>query len=272
LAAFQGPDLGHLDNWWAVAFGPGDWRTSTEHRAPPPTLKVGDQIALGSDLSADILEVREDRLLRLRLQSLDLLKSIYQNARPIQYSYLIEDLHVWDQQTLFAQTPISVEPPSAALRLHWETILRLKSQRVQIVSVLHGAGISSTGSLYIDNLLPLPEYFEVPAVTADAITSALAAKHQVIALGTTVLRALESSLRFGKVSARSGMTSLKITPGHRVRSVTSLITGMHERESSHMQILNSLCSADVLDRGYKEATDLGYSSHEYGDLTMVSVR
>lgn len=269
LAAFQGPDPHRLENWYAVVFGAGDWRMPTENRGFPTELKAGDSIQLGEDLMAEVIEVPQERLLKIHLSSRDLLQALYKYGRPIQYSYLQHELNIWDQQPIFSGPPISVEPPSAGFSITWEMLLRLRSQGVRVTPVLHGAGLSSSGSLYIDKLLPLSEYFEVPHSTAVMISQAHAEGRAVVALGTTVLRALESSLREGEVRASSGLTSLKITPDYKIRTVTGLITGMHEIESSHMQILSSLCRAETLALGYQEALSLGYRGHEYGDLTLI---
>jgi len=86
------------------------------------------------------------------------------------------------------------------------------------------------------------------------------------------LRALESSWNGKKLTLESGMTNLKISPGYKINTVNSLITGMHEVGTSHMQILDSICSVDQIKAGYSQAKKLGYKRHEYGDITYLSCK
>lgn len=269
LAAFQGPDARRLENWLAFSFGSGDWRMPTERRGPPPKLRAGDRLRFGEDLIADVLEVHHGRLLRIRFYAEELERALYRRGRPIQYSYLSEELSVWDQQTLFAGPPISVEAPSAAFPFTWEMIFRLKQKGVVVVPLLHGAGISSTGCESLDSKLPLAEWFDVPRGTAEAVNRARASGRKVLALGTTALRALESAYESSCVVARSGLTNLKITPAHQIRAATALLTGMHEPGTSHLEILTALCGREILELGYGEAQERGYRGHEYGDVSLV---
>ncbi len=269
LASFQGPNVHSLQSWLAFSFGAGDWRIPTEKRGPPPQIFVGDQIIFGNDLSAEVIQVQFECLVQIRFVSDQLEKALYKYGRPIQYSYLASDLKIWDQQTIFSGSPISVEPPSAGFPFTWETIFRLKAKGIQIASITHGSGISSTGSKHLDSLLPLAEWYEVPPETADLVNYAKKKGQNVVALGTTVLRAMESAMRNGRLVASSGLTLLKIIPGHKVQSATSLFTGIHELGTSHMEILNAFCGRQIIEAGYQEAKKRGYLAHEYGDLSLL---
>ena len=268
LAAFRGPSPDRLENWFAFSFGAGSWRDPTEERGDPPLVSQGDVIWIGENLEAMVIGVQHDCLLSIQFRSSSLQKSLYEYGKPIQYSYLDEELNNWDQQTIFAGPPISVEPPSAGFALTWEMIFKLRQKGVKVVSLLHGAGISSTGSSDLDGLLPLEEWYEIPEETVDAIHEAKKAKRKIVALGTTVLRALESSGRSGELDAGKGLTKLKITPGYEFKFVSSLISGMHELGTSHMEILNSFCPVELVKKGYGEAIARGYEGHEYGDLSF----
>lgn len=268
LAAFQGPSLHSLRDWLAFSFGQGDWRMPTEERGTPPKLNIGDRIYFGVDLVAEVLEIHNPRQLKIQFHSRNLEHALYTYGRPIQYSYLQEPLHVWDQQTIFSGPPISVEPPSAGFAFTWELMLRLKAKGVELASLVHGAGLSSTGSAKLDRNLPLREWFEIPQDTVDKIRVAEQSGHRVIALGTTVLRALESA-SLNKLAAGAGQTSLKIGPEFKAKTVTDLITGMHEVGTSHMDIVGSFSNAETIRQGYLEAVDRGYRCHEYGDLSWL---
>lgn len=270
LAAFQGPSPDQPLYWQAIALGAGSWRQSTESRGLAPGLKGGDFLQLGEDLFAHVLAVEHQRLLTLRLESRNLLPALYRSGQPIQYAYHAETLNLWDQQTLFSGPPLSVEPPSASFAMTAALLQKLRQRGVKVVSLLHSAGISSTGDAVIDRHLPFAEWYDIPADTVQAIQEAQSQGKRVLALGTTVMRALESAVDAqGHLVSGSGLSRLHIRPGHRFQVVNSLITGMHEPESSHMRILKSLCALDFIQTGYREAQDLGYRDHEYGDLSWV---
>lgn len=272
LAAFQGPDAQHLEHWYAIAFGEGNWRQPTEARGPAPLVQPGDTICLGENLNAHIISVHHNRVLEIQFGSTALLPALYRQGKPIQYAYHEKELAVWDQQTIFSGPPISAEPPSAGFPFTWEMVLRLKQKGVKIATLLHSAGISSTGDPDLDRLLPLQEWYEIPVETVAFIQAAHQQNRRVIALGTTVLRALESAGKNRELQAGPGLTTLKITPGYSFQQVDTLITGMHEPESSHMRILDSLCPMSLIQNGYTQAREKGYRGHEYGDLSLLNCK
>ncbi len=279
LAAFQGPDPRTPLHWQAIAFGAGDWRQTTETRGAPPVLNRGDILYLGDDpaeetLTARIERVEEGRLLTLAFiaptDSAALIQAMYRHGKAIQYAYHKAPLQSWDQQTLFSGPPVSVEPPSASFALTWELLLALREKGVHIQTLLHSAGISSTGSEDLDQRLPLPEWYQIPEATVTAIQKAREEGKRVVAWGTTVMRALESATQKGTLEAGEGMAHLQIRPGYRFRVVNALVTGMHEPEASHMHILKALCPLKQLQQGYLEAARKAYRGHEYGDLSLLS--
>lgn len=270
LAAFQGPSPHQPLYWQAIALGAGSWRDTTEARGPAPAFQAGDYLQLGEDLFAHVLQVEHQRLLRLRLESKNLWAALYRQGQPIQYAYHAQPLEIWDQQTLFSGPPLSVEPPSASFAMTAQLWQRLKQRGVKVVSLLHSAGLSSTGDAEVDKLLPLAEWYHIPPETVTAIAQAKQKHQRVVALGTTVMRALESAVDpQGRLVSGEGLSRLHIRPGHPFQVVNSLITGMHEPGSSHMYILKSLCALDLIQKGYQEAQQQGYRDHEYGDLSWV---
>jgi S-adenosylmethionine:tRNA ribosyltransferase-isomerase len=272
LAAFQGTNPSQLDNWLGISFGLGDWRIPTEKRGVPPTVVRGDQIILGKDLMAEVTHIEDQRILGIKFISSSLQENLYKYGKPIQYSYLKEELEVWDQQTIFSGPPISVEPPSASFQFTWKLIFQLQKKGVRLAHLLHGAGLSSTGDSYLNSLLPLKEWYEVPRETVDMINTTKRKGHRVIAFGTSVLRALESARQKEELVAGSGKTTLKITPGYKFHHVDGLITGMHELGTSHMEILNAFCPTHLIKKAYKEAIEKAYRGHEYGDISLLQGR
>jgi S-adenosylmethionine:tRNA ribosyltransferase-isomerase len=272
LASFRGANASELNRWAAVLFGEGDWRTPTEHRQAPPRLRAGEVIEIEDDLSAVVTAVDPNfpRLLEIEFRSEHLVQRLYTYGRPIQYSYLEETLKVWDQQTIFGGPPVSVEPPSAAFSLTWAQVLELKRIGVEVATILHSAGISSSGDEKIDQLFPLAEYFEVPAATKRRIEAAKTRGSRVIAFGTTVTRALESAFANGFVA--HGYTTLRLGSDTKLRVVDALITGMHADGTSHFELMKAFCGCDMLKRADDEAEREGYRSHEFGDLALLSCR
>lgn len=269
LAAFQGPTHHHLENWLAFSFGKGDWTQPTEQREPPPSLAPGDQVIFGPGLALEVICVKYDRLLEIRFISSSLEQNLYRYGKPIQYSYHKSDLEVWDQQTLFSGPPISVEPPSASFPLTWDLVLALRKKEVVVADLLHSAGISSTGSAELDQLLPLTEWYKIPMQTALEFQKAKQNNRKIVAMGTTVLRAMESAWDGVTLKAGSGLTQLKMTPGYQLHTANALVTGMHEVGTSHMLILDCLCPIEQIRLAYSEAEYLGYRGHEYGDLSYL---
>jgi len=256
----------------AFSFGSGDWTLPTEKRGAPPHLRVNDKLIFGPDLKARVIDCPLTRLLRIEFQGPQLEHSLYKYGQPIQYSYLKDKLSVWDQQTLFSGPPLSVEPPSATFPINWDRILRLKEKQVIIADVDHSAGISSTGDSQLDSLLPLPEWFEISPTTATKVNQAWKNGRKIIALRTLVLRSLESAWKNDMVNLGCGLTELKIDPNHEIKSVTSLLTGLHELGSSHMKIVGSFCPARLIKQGYAQAEKRGYRNHEYGDISLLDCK
>jgi S-adenosylmethionine:tRNA ribosyltransferase-isomerase len=120
---------------------------------------------------------------------------------------------------------------------------------------------------------PFPEQFDVPAHTARLVNAVRAGGGRVIAIGTTVVRALESAARpDGIVAARSGWTGLVIDADRPVRAVDGIITGWHEPEASHLQMLAAIAGAPLLARSYRAALDHDYLWHEFGDSHLIMCR
>jgi S-adenosylmethionine:tRNA ribosyltransferase-isomerase len=159
--------------WQAILFGAGDWRTPTEDRPSPPRLDAGDEIIFSADFRARVVRRNElsARLLDLEfnLSGAQLWRSIYEHGKPVQYAYMREALKLWSVQNVYSSRPWAVEMPSAGHALDWQLLLELMRKGVRIVSLTHGAGLSSTGDAAIDGALPLAEQFEIPAATMEAI-------------------------------------------------------------------------------------------------------
>jgi S-adenosylmethionine:tRNA ribosyltransferase-isomerase len=260
--------------WRAVLFGAGDWHLRTEDRPRPPTVMPGDGLRLGG-LRATVRAVSalSPRLVDIVFDVADdtLWPALYRNGRPVQYSYLAGPLALWHVQTSYGARPWALETPSAGRPLTGERLLDLRRRGVAFARVTHAAGLSSTGDAALDAHLPLPERFDVPAETVAAVRAARAAGGRVIAVGTTVVRALEGAAHNhrGRLAAGGGTTDLRLGTGFRRQVVDGLLTGMHEPESSHFDLLQSFAPRDVLLAANRHAEERGYLGHEFGDSSLV---
>jgi len=259
--------------FFAVVLGAGTWRTPTERRGPAPALRVGERVASGA-LTGVITHVDAEgaELVRVRFeqQGAELERALYASGVPVQYSYLTRPLELWDVQSRFAARPWAFEPPSAGLPLTFELLFALRRRGVKLGWLSHAAGLSSTGSAALDRRLPLPERYEIPEATRASIEHARATGGRVVAVGTTVVRALESSaLEHGGVVRGPGLAQLVIGPGFVPRVVTGLLTGLHEPTTSHFALLSTFAPRPLLERALAEAAHAGYLQHEFGDSCLI---
>ena len=254
--------------WQAVIFGAGDWRTPTENRPTPPHFKAGEEVIFSGGSRARVLRKNElsERLLDLEfnLAGAELWRNIYQHGKPVQYSYMNDELKLWSVQNVYSSRPWAVEMPSAGQALDWQLLLGLMRKGVRIVPLTHGAGLSSAGDESIDRALPLAEKFEIPPATMEAVRMTRTKGGRVIAVGTSVVRALESA-RFGL----SGFTDVKIGPGHKLQLVDGLLTGTHDVSESHYQLLGAFLPESVLTRIGHHLDEQNYLTHEFGDSCLI---
>jgi S-adenosylmethionine:tRNA ribosyltransferase-isomerase len=257
----------------AVLFGAGDWRTRTEDRPSPEVLAVGESIELGPRMRAKIEGVSpaSSRLLTIRLQTDSApALGILEHGRPIQYSHLADELALWDVQNAFSARPWAFEYPSAGRFVTPSVIRALRAARIEIAWLTHAAGISSSGDAAIDALLPMRERYQIPIETADAVTRAHGRRGRVIAIGTTVARALEgASVGVGRVKAGRGSTEILLGASSPLSIVSGIVTGFHEEGSSHLSLLQAFAPRERLASGYLTAAKLGFLAHEFGDVELL---
>jgi S-adenosylmethionine:tRNA ribosyltransferase-isomerase len=262
--------------WRAVLFGAGDWRTRTEDRPMPPRVRAGDSLAFGSGLDARVegIALSSERLVDLRfaLEGDRFWSALYKEGRPVQYAHIAAPLALWHVQTPFASRPWSSEMPSAARPLAWELVLALRTKGVRFASVTHAAGLSSSGEVALDAAMPLRESFEVSAATARVVNETRASGGRVIAVGTSVVRALESAAGRGDgpLEAATGETELVIDGSHALRAVDALFTGMHDPGTSHDALLHAFAPEALLRRAHDAASRRGFVGHEFGDSMLIA--
>lgn len=261
-----------INHFTAVVFGEGNFHTRTENRFPPPKLSAGDKIILGPlHATAEKLE-GHPRLVLMRFEGTPdhVWAGLAHHGRPIQYAHVETPLALWDVWTKIAGPPVAFEPPSAGFVLDWHTLSQMQERGIAFETITHAAGISSTGDEELDRLLPLDEPYRIPEVTARAIQRTKERGHRIIAVGTTVVRALEHSARLdGIVRAGDGIATQRIGPSTHLRVVDSILSGTHEPETSHYELLRAFIDDATLELANRELDRANYLTHEFGDSVLI---
>ncbi|MGC9439330.1 S-adenosylmethionine:tRNA ribosyltransferase-isomerase [Streptomyces sp. WG5] len=228
-------------------------------------LPGGARLVLEEPLSA-----RGERLWWARVSGAEVPVLLREYGRPIRYSYTERDQPLSAYQTVFALPSAdgsgSAEMPSAARPFTARLVAELVSRGVQFAPVTLHTGVASAQA----HEPPYPERFSVPETSARLINAATAGDGRVVAVGTTAVRAVESTAGAdGLVRARTGWTDLVVTPERGVRVVDGLLTGLHEPEASHLLMLEAVAGRAALDRGYDAAVRGRYLWHEFGDVHLL---
>ncbi len=188
------------------------------------------------------------------------------HGRPIRYAHESRPRPLADHQTIFASEPGSAEMPSAGRPFTHRLLAALRARGIGLTPLVLHTGVSSQER----GERPYPERYCVGPSTAARVNTTRAAGGRVIAVGTTVVRALETAARpDGTVAPASGWTTLTITPERGVRAIDGLLTGWHEPDASHLLMLEAVAGRALLERSYAAALAEGYRWHEFGDSHLL---
>jgi S-adenosylmethionine:tRNA ribosyltransferase-isomerase len=189
------------------------------------------------------------------------------HGSPIRYSYVTRDWPISYYQTVFATEPGSAEMPSAGRPFTDALVQDLREAGVNIAPIVLHTGVSSLE----DHEPPYEERFHVPRQTADAVNATRHAHGRIIAVGTTSVRAIETTTdELGITHPGSGWTNLLINASRPPRVIDGLLTGLHEPEASHLSLIRQVMGDQAhLDRAYEEAIERGYLWHEFGDAHLL---
>jgi S-adenosylmethionine:tRNA ribosyltransferase-isomerase len=191
---------------------------------------------------------------------------LQQHGFPIRYGYVLERWPLEYYQTVYATEPGSAEMPSAGRAFTPELITRLVAGGVQIAPLILHTGVASLEN----HEPPYEEFYRVPSETAQIVNTARAAGRSVIAVGTTVVRALETVAdEAGMAHPCEGWTRLVVTPQRGIHVVDGLLTGFHEPRASHLSMLEALAGREHLRLTYAAALRERYLWHEFGDLHLL---
>jgi S-adenosylmethionine:tRNA ribosyltransferase-isomerase len=197
--------------------------------------------------------------------AIDSTTHVLRHGRPIRYGYVAEPWPLADYQTVFATHPGSAEMPSAGRPFTDRLVVRMLAAGVAVAPITLHCGVSSPEV----HEPPAPERFDVPAATARLVDVTRASGGRVVAVGTTVVRALESAAdATTPIRAVAGWTDLVLGPDRPARVVDGLITGLHAPGASHLQLLEAVAGRESVRAAYTAALDQGYLWHEFGDSTL----
>jgi S-adenosylmethionine:tRNA ribosyltransferase-isomerase len=237
--------------------------------APFGDLLVGERLQLPGRASAEILApyARGARLWLAGLEVGDsLLAYLERHGRPIRYAYVPREWPLAAYQNVYASEPGSAELPSAGRPFSAELIMELAAAGILVAPVMLHTGVSSPGR----GEAPYPERYDVPAATARIVNAVHGWGGRVVAVGTTVVRALETATApDGNVSPGRGWTSLVIGRERGLWTVDGLLTGWHEPHASHLELLEAAAGERLLAKSYRAALDRGYLWHEFGDSHLI---
>lgn len=231
------------------------------------TLPEGGSVQLQRPYAPSTASAGSVRLWRATLHlPYSLHPYLMRHGFPIRYGYVRGEWPPKYYQTVFATEVGSAEMPSAGRAFTTKLVTQLVAQGVQFAPVLLHTGVASLE----DHEPPYAEYYRVPEETARAVTLARARGKRVIAVGTTVVRALETVTdAAGRTQPGEGWTELVITPQKGVRAVDGLLTGLHEPRATHLAMLEALADRAHLQAAYAASLREHYLWHEFGDLHLL---
>ena len=236
---------------------------------PRGPVAAGDVLALPGGASATMLAPIEPQRPRLWYAAFSLEAPMDEYlsgfGSPIAYGYLNRRFPLADYQTLFARNPGSSEMPSAARPFTQRVVARLRDRGVEIASVTLHCGVAS----FEAPERPGTERFIVPVEAATRVNAAKREGRRVVAVGTTVVRALESAATEEGVIASAGWTDLFIDAAYRPRAADALLSGFHDPNATHLEMLRAFADAELLESAYGEAGERGYFYHEFGDVHLI---
>jgi S-adenosylmethionine:tRNA ribosyltransferase-isomerase len=249
--------------WWVVEL------RSADGAAPLQVARPGEPLELpgGAGLAIVAPYAGGTRLWLARLRAGEPLHEyLWRYGHPISYGYVPDEWPLATYQTSYAVEPGSAEMPSAGRPFTPRLVTALVAGGVLIAPLTLHASVSSPER----DEAPHAEQYDVPEATARLVNAVREWGGRVVAVGTTVVRALESAATDdGAVVASGGWTNLVITPERGLRALDGLLTGWHEPRASHLQVLEAAAGQRLLERSYDEALERGYLWHEFGDSHLI---
>lgn len=233
-------------------------------------LPGGGRVTLHTPYAPSVVAIKGGGLARLWVATLDLPTELQpylsEFGFPIRYNYVKQGWPNSYYQTVYATEVGSAEMPSAGRAFTPELITRLVARGIQIAPLILHTGVASLE----EHEPPYEEYYRVPAETARIVNAARASGDRIIAVGTTVVRALETVTDDHRVThPGTGWTEVIVTPERGIHAVDGMLTGLHEPHATHLAMLEALAGRKHLEITYRGALANGYLWHEFGDLHLI---
>ena len=255
------------DGTWAVEPRPGPVGAAVPGAAGQVIELPGGRLTLLDPYPSPTDGLRRPRLWRARVEVAGRVERyLARHGRPITYEYVSKRWPLASYQTVFARHPGSAEMPSAGRPFTAAIVTELVTAGIAIAPITLHTGVSSLEK----GEPPLPEPYVVPEPTARLVNATRDAGGRVVAVGTTVTRALETvACDGGRVRAGSGWTDLVLGPQRPARVVGGLVTGWHDPGASHLLLLDAVAGGAVVAAAYEAARRQGYLWHEFGDSALL---
>jgi len=263
---------------FATALDGGEWVVEIRPAEPGATGPMtdgrpGDRIVLPDAVTLTVRAPHPPGQHRLWRASVavegGVVAYLARHGRPIRYAYVPTPIPLAEYQTVFAReagSAGSAEMPSAGRPFTAELVVDLVTRGVGVAPITLHTGVSSQEP----GEPPQPERFRVPESTARAVNATRAWGGRVIAVGTTVTRALESAAdEQGTVRSARGWTDLVLGPDRPARAVTGLVTGWHAPGASHLDLLEAVAGPELVEQAYRAAVRQRYLWHEFGDSCLL---
>ena len=242
---------------------------------PARKLKIGQKIIFSEELEAELLEVKEDgnRVLKFNFEGSfeEILDRLGEMPLPPYISEKLEDKNRY--QTVYAKEGESVAAPTAGLHFTEELLEKIKEKGIIIAEVFLDVGLGTFRPVQVENILDHKmhvEKYSVPKETVEIINNAKKNNHRVIAVGTTSVRTLESSVdENGNLIASEGYTGIFIYGDYKFKVVDAIITNFHLPKSTLIMLVSAFGGKEFIDAAYKKAIDEKYRFYSFGDSMLI---
>lgn len=255
------------------------WKTLIK---PSKRVKSGTVVYFSEELSAEVVEKIENDKWLVKLEYNGDINEILDRvgilplppyiARTLSDDSIIK-LDFQRYQTVYAQNPGSVAAPTAGLHFTEEILIQLKNKGVKICTVNLNVGLGTFKPVRAENILEHKmdkESYEIPGETADIINNAKESGKNIVAVGTTTVRTLESAYKiYGKIKAIKGYSDLFIYPGYKFNVIDKLITNFHLPKSTLLMLVSALVGRDFVFEAYNNAILNKYRFYSYGDCMII---
>ena len=258
----------------STRYGTRLWLTEprwTVTQPGPVGMTAGDRLEVAGVLATAVAQHPVHKRLWFVTFDMPIEPAVERHGRPIHYDYLRDAPDAEAFQTIFGDRPGSAEMPSAARPFTVRTLRGLADRSVGIATITLHTGVSSldVDATSTNEIELYAEPFEVPANTVAAIEATQRRDGKVIAVGTTVVRALESAVRNGRLEPKRGFTRRVVRPGQHHGVADALLTGFHDSATSHLAMLFAFAGRRTVVDAYEVAIARDYLWHEFGDVHLL---